>query len=803
LLTNTLLNAIKINYLTYKRSAKRALSISEQISKKAESFNEATALSQLGANTLNGFYYRFDDNLMYASISGKKFKRQKNSQKIQNISFDFDDPDSLPIRPVKNTFIIEKGILKYKHDKKNFMESFEALNIDKDDIGEIEIRIKVKKTKKLILGWSKHLKASALDPYQTDYLTLWTIPDNQFHIYRVDAQPVFRGGLKSGEPIRKLFLFPFEISSDEVEIDYLRFISKSGKYAQKPYGTIYETKNNEMRKVIYVHPQLDLRYTLNIPEGQSIFEFGMGILSHANPIQFQVVIKHDDKQKEIFSKKISDAGSWHDVSIDLSRYANSQVAISLKTKGSDKNIAFWTNPVLFTPPAKRMNVVIVLEDALRSDRISGYGYSHATTPVKDKFIKKGIVFLNAFSQATHTRSSCASFMTSLYPSTTGVWRASEMLNDRYLTLAEIMRSQGFATASFTQNVNAGPNVGLHQGFSTILDFEILGHRAHEMYQAAALDEWLNNNSDRNFFIYLHLLDPHGPYDPPEDFIAAYKKPYLGGKKRVKKDNLLDPDWLQIPTVESRNYLYDQEIRYNDLQFESFLKTLEKYKLLEDTLIIFIADHGEHLGEHLIWEHRPPGYIQVLHVPLVMVYPQKLPINRRIQQPVQLLDIMPTILDLVSIKKDNFLIQGDSLLPLINDKQLDFWNNRFCISEEVKFKRKEDPTANGSIFYKNWHILNSDRLNDTISQQLKNFNKTLYDILPLDTRIFDLLEDKNEHYDLINFLVDIFFNYQTQTFLNKFKQHNVITWRTLTKDAQQTIQYDPATLEQLRSLGYVK
>jgi arylsulfatase len=683
------------------------------------------------------------------------------------------------------------------------LESVDEFNIDKNSIGEIEIRIKLKKTEQLIFGWSNYLEATLLDPFQTDYLTIWTIPDNQFHTYRMDVKQVFKGLLKTGEPIRKIFLFPFQTPDDEVEIDYLRLISKRSKYAQKPFGVVYETINKEMRKAIYVHTLHDLRYILNIPEGNSILKFGMGILEKDDPVEFYIMIKKANEQEVLFSKKISDPDIWHDAAIDLSQYANKKVEILFATKGLETNIAFWSNPIIYTPPEKRFNVIIVLEDALRADHMSSYGYIRKTTPVKDKFAKKGVTFLNAFSQSTYTRASCVSFMTSLYPSATGVWNASEVLDDRYLTLAEIMRSQGFITASFVQNYNAGSNVGLHQGFSMLFNQEIIGVRADEIYESETLREWLKANSERNFFLYLHLLDPHGPYDPPEEFIAQYKKPYIGGKKRLKRNILLDPNWLRVPTFKSRNFLYDKEIRYNDIYFEKFLKMLEEYNLLEDTLIIFIADHGEHLGEHLIWEHLPPGYRQVLHVPMIIVYPKKFPVNIRIGQPVQLLDIMPTILDIADIKKDNLLLEGDSLLSLINNEELNFWNNRLCISEEVRFNRKDDPNAYGSIFYKNFHIINSDKLNDTISHKVKNFNKSLYENLQLETRVFNLSKDTDEYYDLINFLIDIFFNYKVQAFQEKFRKQNVLTWRTITKDREQTIKYDPAIIEQLRSLGYLK
>ena len=100
-------------------------------------------------------------------------------------------------------------------------------------------------------------------------------------------------------------------------------------------------------------------------------------------------------------------------------------------------------------------------------------------------------------------------------------------------------------------------------------------------------------------------------------------------------------------------------------------------------------------------------------------------------------------------------------------------------------------------------MNSDKLGDTISHKLKNFNQNLYETLRLETRVFNLSKDKSEHYDLMNFLFDVYFNYKVQTFLEKYRKQNLITWRILTKDTDQKIKYDPTTLKQLRSLGYIK
>ena len=97
--------------------------------------------------------------------------------------------------------------------------------------------------------------------------------------------------------------------------------------------------------------------------------------------------------------------------------------------------------------------------------MSSYGYNRETTPVKERFARNGVLFQNAFAQATKTRPSCPSIMTSLHPTATRVWRHFQRLHKNYLTLGEILRDKGFRTAAFIQNPNAGPSAGLHQGFS--------------------------------------------------------------------------------------------------------------------------------------------------------------------------------------------------------------------------------------------------------------------------------------------------------------------------------------------------
>ena len=410
--------------------------------------------------------------------------------------------------------------------------------------------------------------------------------------------------------------------------------------------------------------------------------------------------------------------------------------------------------------------------------MSCYGYSRATTPLTDKFAEKGAVFLNAFSQATKTRPSCPSIMTSLYPSATGVWNFFEHLHDNYLTIAEIMRAQGFQTASFLQNGNAGPLAGLHQGFSYVVhDFD-RENRSRSMFKKVS--DWIEIHNKANFFLYLHLLDPHGPYDPPDEYRYWYEEIDSGGDVLNKDFMFHDPGWVENPTVEGRRALYDGEISHNDFNFNSLLKKLDELNLTDKTLVIVISDHGEHLGEHNLWEHKPPGYVQVIKTPIIMVYPREIPGKITIRQPVQNIDVMPTILELAGIRDQDLLLEGESLLSLINEENLDFWNNRIALSEEVVFKTgKEDARPLASIIFKGTHIL-------------KTIDKTMVK--------FNYLEDEAENVSMnIEESERAFYT----SFIQQIQNNNTKIWKTLTGGGEKAINYDPETVKQLKALGYVQ
>jgi hypothetical protein len=396
-------------------------------------------------------------------------------------------------------------------------------------------------------------------------------------------------------------------------------------------------------------------------------------------------------------------------------------------------------------------------------------------------------------------------MTSLYPSATGVWHDFDFLHSDYLTLAEILRSQGFATASFIQNVNAGFSVGLHQGFGTLFDLETVGIRAEQLYDSPELRQWIESNSKRNIFLYLHLLDPHGPYGPlypPEEFIQHVDDLLSADVDTLEKNPLYDPAWLRIPSIQSRNAFYDEEVRYNDSQFPDLIKLLKDHGMWENTVMVMMADHGEYLGEHDLWGHWAPGYRQVIHVPLVFLSSKQLFPNRRVERSVQLLDLMPTLLELAGIPRDGLLIAGNSLVPQLKGEEVSSTGERLAVSEEVRFRKRDDGVACGSVFWKDHHILTSDAIDDPLYGKNPGlFHRIAGTEVP--TRVFSQTRNFDEDAVDIAYGLDLWLQHRMARFFRQFKQKNMVIWNDVTKATAVEAEIDPETVDQLRTLGYIR
>ncbi|MFC1850615.1 sulfatase [candidate division CSSED10-310 bacterium] len=782
----------------------------DAIRQKYTSHSPHETLLKLPVNEKNGQYYRFDEHLGEVRFTPEQPSGTPPTIVQSDVGFSFNEQRPTAFNFTGPHFSIHQGVLQLTTREEEYLVSEGDLALGWQKIGEIEFRIKVRGAentpqsgREARFVWSKHtlaeLKAmthiTITDPASVPskmihrnkmaWIKVSIKADDTFNLYRVNIQSAFTHHFNYGDKLRTFLFLPSNIPGDQVEIDFIRFVPKREKYSQAPYGQTYEVIDGEMRAVTYCNTPSELDYSVTIPTNSPRLKFGLGILENDDPVRFSVSISANTGHQEIFTEVVETNQNWRSFGLDLSAWANQKVSVIFRTD-SEHNVAFWSNPLLFGSPPENFNVIVILEDALRADHLSTYGYHRLTSPIKDQCAQDGVVFEYAFSQATKTRPSCPSLMTSMYPTATGVWSPSDVLDNRYLTLAEIMRSQGFETVSFIQNGNAGPVVGLHQGFSQLFDNKIMKAKPQNIYGDLVF-QWLQEHQAQNFFMYLHLIDPHGIYDPPPPFDTWYQEEGPG-KTEVAVNHLRhDPAWMQKPTVEGRRLLYDGEIRHNDFHLEKFLAKLKSLNLLHNTLLIFVSDHGEHLGEHGFWEHCPPAYIQVLRTQLIMVYPKLFPRGLHVNQPVQLLDIMPTILDVAGITTRDLSLQGDSLVTLVQDQRPDYWQKRFIFCDEVMSyaggRNKEDPEIWASVFFRDWHILRSREVPDM--------------------HVFNYVDDQQENNPLSCFMLDIFLKTYVTSFMRSIKESNMRVWRSIATDIEsQVIHHDPEVTEHLKSLGYI-
>jgi len=300
-----------------------------------------------------------------------------------------------------------------------------------------------------------------------------------------------------------------------------------------------------------------------------------------------------------------------------------------------------------------MNIILFTIDTLRADHLECYGYQGVETPHINQLAKEGIRFKYDTAQTPLTLPSHSSIMTGTYPLYHGVRdNGGFYLDEKQITLAETLKNQGYSTAAFVAAFVLDSRWGLDQGFDYYYDnfdltkykkisLDAVQRRGDEVL--AEVYKWLEKNSQHKFFNWIHLYDPHTPYDPPEPYKTLYK-----------------------PSPENPFRRYDGEIAYVDQLIGEFFNYLKEKNLLDKTIIILTADHGESLGQHKENAHGFFIYDVSTRVPLIIRFPQKKLAPKIIEQRARSIDIMPTVLNFIGQSPPE-TVQGKSLLPLILGK----------------------------------------------------------------------------------------------------------------------------------------
>jgi arylsulfatase A-like enzyme len=310
-------------------------------------------------------------------------------------------------------------------------------------------------------------------------------------------------------------------------------------------------------------------------------------------------------------------------------------------------LAARSSPAAATTPP---NLLIVLVDTLRVDRLGCYGYTKDVSPRIDAFAAAAVVFENAFAQAPWTRPSVASLLTGRSAVEHGVRRATDAVAAAVPTLAERLAGAGYRTFAVGTNPHASRASGALRGFGEVLELPATaGSFAPASEVVTRFQNWLERGDGSTpFFAYLHLMEPHAPYEPPEPFRSRFapgpaprwaSPAQLGRAQGASRR----PTVSVPPDVAAAwQLLYDAEVAAADAAFGAVEDALRRRGLWDSTWALVVSDHGEEFGEHGHWEHRKNLYPEVLRVPLILK-PAGWSEGRRERALAQHIDVAPTFL----------------------------------------------------------------------------------------------------------------------------------------------------------------
>ena len=342
--------------------------------------------------------------------------------------------------------------------------------------------------------------------------------------------------------------------------------------------------------------------------------------------------------------------------IALKRKSFLVAAAGLWTAGCLLALVLWR--LWPSPP----DVIIILLDALRRDHVGCYGYHRNTTPFIDSVAGEGVVFDCAISQAPSTKASIASLFSSLYPTMhTALWHTTEgaigdVLPGSVRTLAEAFRDRGYATIGVSANTHIGREFGFTQGFDSFTHTTLLPPPA---MNAEAL-RLLSRAGEKPFFLYLHYMSIHYPYDPPPPYDTLYTArtgPYYYIDWKPEQE--LSPEDVQY--IVDR---YDGGINYTDACLKNLFDELERRGKLRNAVVVILADHGEEFMDFGRLGHPGRLYDLMIHVPMIIRMPGGEAVPKRASRVAALIDLYPTLCAFAGIEYDSELLCGVNLLPLI-------------------------------------------------------------------------------------------------------------------------------------------
>ena len=504
-----------------------------------------------------------------------------------------------------------------------------------------------------------------------------------------------------------------ESSIDIVSIS----IVPSGGAFREPFGVKSEAREDSVRKTLFAHTPARLRYQVMVPPAGRL-DFDLGVVRSDVPVSFKVTVESEGRDEQtVLEETYADSLSWNKASVDLSELTGRSVTLSLQADAErEGTVALWGAPTLSgTPRSAKPNVIFYVIDGAGADFMSVYGYNRRTTPVMERLAQEGAVFERAYSNSTWTQPSTASFMTSLHHSVLGGLSRgvySSPVPPGATTMAEHLQAAGYLTASFTTNPNAGRLIGVERGMDVLVE-HLGGLGEHTAPSSTVLQEefwrFREQYPAQPYSVHFQTTDVHWPYHPEPPFAGLYVS-HEQSVELSEWEGAMFGEGFSITSIfaayrhaleregidrlsfyQRHRGLYDETMAQQDYRLGQLVERLKASGEWERTLLIIGADHGHPAGSFSrfgrgMLDPEPPDWEGALlgsfntRVPLIFVWPGGIAGGQRFSQPVSMIDVLPTVLELAGLPQPDIL-QGQSLAPLLRGEE--GWETRPVIFDEFR------------------------------------------------------------------------------------------------------------------------
>jgi arylsulfatase A-like enzyme len=640
---------------------------------------------------------------------------------------------------------------------------------DSDVPHSIEIHMRADKGANLSVRWQEGEKLNFKEIVEMAIASPWVattpiVPGDDFQTYTVPVSMPVRLST-----IRYLLVRPTDSEQAGFEIESIRLVSRKEFLDRIPSGVGWQGLSDMYRETVVARAPESIGWELQLPDNP-VLDLHVGTIEYG-PVRFRLALSPASdvgKEEVLADHTVTTPHRWEALSTNLSSHARQRVRLLLSLEADTSGaLGFWGSPAVrdltrapvadkrqkpaveLAPVDPPQGVILIIADTLRRDHLNLYGYSRETAPVLARMASQGALFTDNTSQATWTKVSVPSIMTSLYPTSNRVLDFTDRLSAEATTLAEIFRDAGYATVSYSSVLFSGRFTNLHQGFEELHESGSVRNPNSSKTAREYVDrlsEWLKDHQDVAFFAFLHVFDPHDPYEPYRPYNSlwadpARKEEHQKNLEKVRKV-IADPimrqfgmpsrDELVAAGIDPKEYVsrdidwYDGSIRGLDVEIGRLQERLGGLGLAEKTLMVFASDHGEEFLEHGRTFHGQTAYGELTSVPLIFHRPGQVPAGAVIDETVENLDIMPTILELshLPIPKG---VAGKSLLPLLaaaRDRAKAAgssasvgelarkygWSRRAAVSEKAATRQGGGPPPRSnesySIIFDGWRLINN-------------------------------------------------------------------------------------------------